>query len=308
MTAELTDGILNVDKPYGLTSMEVVRRVKRASGVKRVGHGGTLDPVATGVIPICLGQATRVMEYLVDGTKEYRGVVELGASTDTYDALGQVTSREETSSVTWAGIEQALGSFRGNVQQVPPMFSALKRQGKRLYELARAGIEVEREPRKVQVFRLQLLDWSPPLVTVEVECGRGYYMRSLAHDLGQHLGCGGHLKSLVRLRSGPFVISEALSLPDVEQRFADVSWKESLHAADAVLYNMRSIIVGGHLGDRIAHGHPLPSGLRSPTSRPYEKCRVYGVDGRFLAIVAFNPSARQWQPEKVFSASSGLAN
>ena len=301
------DGILNVDKPYGLTSMEVVRRIKRASGIKRVGHGGTLDPVATGVIAVCLGQATRVMEYLVDSTKEYRGVVELGVSTDTYDALGQITGTEDTSSLTSARIEQALESFRGTVQQVPPMFSAIKKQGRRLYDLARAGIEVERDPRKVQVFRLQLLDWSPSLVTVEVECGRGFYMRSLAHDLGQKLGCGGHLKSLIRLRSGPFEISEALSLPDMEQSFSDGSWRESLHAADAVLYNLRSIIVGGHLGDRIAHGHPLPSGLRIPTSRPHEKCRVYGVDGRFLAIVAFNPTAKQWQPEKVFAASSGPA-
>ena len=140
------DGILNLDKPYGMTSMEVVRRIKRASRAKRVGHGGTLDPVATGVVPICFGRATRIMEYLVAGTKDYRTVVEFGVTTDTYDALGKVTGRADASQLTSGEIERSLQSFKGEIDQVPPMFSALKRKGKRLYDLARAGIEVEREP------------------------------------------------------------------------------------------------------------------------------------------------------------------
>ena len=229
------DGILSIDKPYGITSMEIVRRIKQASGQRRVGHGGTLDPIATGVVPVCLGQATRMMEYLIDGTKEYRTVIELGISTDTYDALGQVTSKEDPSDVTLTDIEQALESFKGVIQQVPPMYSALKQQGKRLYELARAGIEVERKPRSVEVFRIDLLEWSSPLVTVEVGCGRGFYVRSLAYDLGLALGCGGHLKSLVRLRSGAFQISHAVSLSDMEQKFEDGSWSDEVHPPDAVL-------------------------------------------------------------------------
>ena len=214
------DGILNVDKPYGLTSMDVVRRLKRASGVKRVGHGGTLDPIATGVIPICFGQATRLMEYLVDGTKDYRAVVELGVETDTYDALGQVVSNQNASHVTLADVSDALESYTGVIQQVPPMYSALKQQGKRLYDLARAGIEVAREPRTVEVFEITVLDWSPPQVTLEATCGRGFYVRSLAHDLGSSLGCGGHLKSLTRLRSGPFKVADALSVSDAEEILA----------------------------------------------------------------------------------------
>ena len=166
------NGILNVDKPYGITSMEVVRRIKRGTGLRKVGHGGTLDPVATGVIPVCLGRATRVMEYLVAGTKEYRTTIELGVSTDTYDALGEVTDQADSSGVTAAQVERSLESFVGVIDQVPPMYSALKRQGKRLYDLARAGIHVEREPRSVETSRVKLVEWSPPTATVEVTCGR----------------------------------------------------------------------------------------------------------------------------------------
>ena len=199
--APAINGILNIDKPKDLTSMDVVRRIKRASKQKRVGHGGTLDPIATGVIPICMGQATRMMEYVVDGSKEYRGTVEMGVETDTYDAMGEAVRRADTSGVTAYRIEGALDSFEGEVMQVPPMYSALKIKGKRLYNLARAGIEVEREARPVKVHDVKLLDYTPPHAVVEVSCGRGFYMRSLAHDLGQALGCGGHLKELVRLRS-----------------------------------------------------------------------------------------------------------
>ena len=295
------DGILNIDKPYGITSMEVVRRIKRASGLRRVGHGGTLDPIATGVIAVCIGQATRVMEYLVGGTKDYRAVIELGVTTDTYDATGRVTGEEDPSSVALDDIERALDRFKGVVHQVPPMYSALKRQGKRLYELARAGIEVEREPRRVEVFSIKLLEWSPPLVTLEVSCGRGFYMRSLANDLGAALGCGAHLKSLVRLRSGPLKISEAMSLSEAEQRFEDGAWRQELYAPDVVLQDLRAAIVGGRLQDTIRHGRAIPAGLINPVSQADERCRVYGADGRFLAILKFNASVGQWRPDKVFS-------
>ena len=301
MQGQHVDGILNIDKPYGMTSMEVVRRLKRGSGAKRVGHGGALDPVATGVVLICFGQATRVMEYLVASTKDYRAVIELGVTTDTYDALGQVTARKDPLCLTLADIEQALESFKGVIDQIPPMYSALKRQGKRLYELARAGIEVEREPRRVEVHSIELLDWSPPLVTLEVSCGRGLYMRSIAHDLGQVLGCGGHIKNLVRLRSGPFQILDALNLSDSERRCADGSWQEALHPPDVVLQTLRAAVVGNRAEDMIKHGRPLPQGLRIASSRPNERCRAYSVDGRFLAILTFDAATSRWQPEKVFS-------
>lgn len=297
------DGILNIDKPPGMTSMDVVRRVKRAIRQKRVGHGGTLDPIATGVIAIFLGQATRMMDYLIEGAKEYRGTVELGVETDTYDTAGEVTATGDASSVTMQDIENALVAFRGAIRQVPPMYSALKRDGKRLYELARAGVEVEREARKVEVMGIKLLDWTPPVVELTVTCGRGFYMRSLAHDLGRALGCGGHLKSLVRLRNGPFKVSEAMTLEDAEQSLADGDLRDSLHAPDTVVSHMGAAIVGKRLEETIRSGRPMPQGLRIPSSMPAQHCRVYGTDGRFVAIMTFDASLGQWQPRKVFNIS-----
>ncbi len=301
MPKQQFDGILNIDKPYGITSMDIVRRIKRASGQKRVGHGGTLDPVATGVVTICFGQATRMMEHLVDGKKEYRTEIELGVVTDTYDSLGQVVEKQDASCVTLDDVNRVLETFNGPIKQVPPMYSALKKQGKRLYELARAGIEVEREPRDVEVHWIKMLDWSPPIITVEVGCGRGFYMRSFAHDVGQALGCGGHLKSLVRLRSGFFNISNAVSLAEMEERFADDTWEDSLYAPDVALYNMRAAIVSRQLENIINHGQPLPPNVRIPHSQGEDQCRVYGVDGKFIAILKFDTLSKQWQPDKVFS-------
>jgi tRNA pseudouridine55 synthase len=294
------DGILNLDKPYGMTSMDVVRRIKRASRAKRVGHGGTLDPVATGVIPICFGRATRIMEYLVSGTKDYGAVVEFGATTDTYDAMGKVTARSDASHLTAGEIEGALQSFKGEIDQVPPMFSALKQKGKRLYDLARAGIEVEREPRRVEVLSIELADWSYPLAKIEVRCGRGFYMRSLAHDLGQALGCGAHLKNLVRQRSGPFELSSASSLEDAEQLFADNLWRTALHPADVVLQDLRAMIVGTRIENSLRHGGSIPSDWRAPPGKAGERCRAYGVGGKFLAVLSFDAPAGQWRADKVF--------
>ncbi len=297
------EGILNINKPHGITSMAVVRRMKRSSRQKRVGHGGALDPAASGVVPIFFGQATRVMDYVIEGTKAYDSVVELGVTTDTYDSEGQVTDRSDASHITRHDVEQALEPFKGSIKQVPPMYSALKREGKRLYELARAGIEVERKARAVEVFSIDLLDWKPSLATIKVSCGRGFYMRSFAHDLGQNLGCGGHLKSLVRLRSGPFHISDSLSPDDAEQKISDGTWEEALYGPDAALQHLRVVIVGKRHEDLITHGRPLPAGMSVPLSQPSdpdEECRAYTVDGRFLAILSFNSSTGQWQPHRVF--------
>lgn len=295
------DGVFNIDKPYGMTSMEVVRRLKRASKQKRVGHGGTLDPVATGVLPICFGQATRFMEYLINSGKGYRAVVELGVKTDTYDALGTVTETSDASGVTADALQAALEPFRGTIDQVPPMFSALKQQGKRLYDLARQGIEVDREPRRVEVKTVELVEWSPPHATVEIECGRGFYMRSFAHDLGDALGCGGHLKELIRLHSGPFKLSESLTLEDAEECLTAGNIDDALFAPDIILYNLRAVVLGKQVAELIRNGRALPPGLRIPYSQPNEQVRVYTDDGRFLGVMLFDASAGHWRPEKVFS-------
>ena len=295
------DGILNIDKPYGATSMDVVRRIKRASGQRRVGHGGTLDPVATGVLPICLGQATRMMEDLINGGKTYRADVELGTATDTYDALGEATARADASGVSVGDVERALEGFVGDIRQAPPMYSALKRDGKRLYELARAGVEVEREARPVVVHGITLQGWTPPIATIEVRCGRGFYMRSLAHDLGQALGCGGHLKTLERLRCGGFSVSDAVSIDEMEERFADGSWRDVTHAPDVALLGLRAVIVGKRGEDMIRNGRAVDGAAGDSPPIDGERGRAYSVDGRFLATLAYDGGLRRWRPEKVFA-------
>ena len=295
------NGILNIDKPYGITSMEVVRRLKRRSGIKRVGHGGTLDPLATGVIPICFGQATRMMEYLVSSTKEYRAVIRFGMATDTYDALGETTSQKPVGNLSLTTIENTLDSFKGIIYQIPPMYSALKRHGKRLYNLARAGIEIELEPREVAIHHIEILNWTPPLVTLEVNCGRGLYVRSLAHDLGQALKCGGHLQELVRLKSGPFKILDSLSLANAEEKCSDGTWIEKLHTPDVVLTSLPAVILGKKSEQIINHGQSLPTIIHASTSNSQETCRAYSTDGRFLAILKFDNAKNQLLPQKVFS-------
>ncbi len=218
------DGILNIDKPPGRTSYSVVAMVKRLSGERRVGHAGTLDPAASGVLPVCLGQATRVVEFLMATTKVYRADVELGVATDTYDATGQVTFRADASGIAIARLEDALEPFRGAIRQTPPMFSALKHRGQPLYQLARAGVSVERRSRAVTIHRLELISWQPPVAVLEIECGKGTYIRSLAHDLGQSLGYGAHLKNLVRTRCGIFDIRDAVSLPKLEEALQRGYW------------------------------------------------------------------------------------
>ena len=290
-----------IDKPGGITSMDVVRRVKRASGLKKVGHGGTLDPVATGVLPICLGQATRMMDYLVDGKKEYRGLVELGVETDTYDSAGQVTARTDPSGISAARVEAALDRFKGEIDQVPPMYSALKREGKRLYDLARSGVQVDLEPRRVMVEDISLESYESPLASVSVKCGRGFYMRSLAHDLGAELGVGGNLKALVRTRSGPFSLEDALSLDAAEEGLASGRFAGMVHAPDSVLASLPAVVLERGAAQLARQGQPIPQGAGLPPARRGQRARSYGADGEFIALLVFDIAGSQWRPEKVFS-------
>lgn len=293
------DGILNINKPLGMTSFDVVSIIKRLTREKRVGHAGTLDPMASGVLPVCLGRGTRVVEFLMDAHKVYRAQIELGVATDTYDAAGKVTSRQDPSGIGRARLETALGSFRGRIQQIPPMYSALKHQGQRLYQLARAGVTVSRKSRVAVVYRLELIDFEPPLVTIEVECGKGTYIRSLAHDLGEMLGCGAHLKGLVRLGYGPFAISDAVSLERIEA--AASSWQQLAHPMDFVLSHWPAVVVDADRARVIKNGgsleiEPVPSG-----DGPEGWCRAYSKDGCFLAVLSLNTESGRWRPEKVFA-------
>lgn len=291
-------GILNINKPQGETSYSVVARVKRLIGERRVGHAGTLDPAATGVLPVCFGQATRVIEFLGEATKVYRAQIELGVVTDTYDATGKVIERKDSSGISREELESALKPFRGLIWQIPPMYSAVKYHGKPLYELARAGIEVERKRRLAKIYRLELTSWQPPIITLEVACGKGTYIRSLAYDLGQSLGCGASLKNLIRLRYGLFDIKDAVSVAQFEDAFRYGYWQQFVYPADAVLLHWSAVIVSDDDSRAIRNGCPI-SYLEQHHSPPDNYCRAYTSDGCFLGVLRFNPESEQWQPKKV---------
>lgn len=221
-------GVLVVDKPKGITSFDVVREVRRALGVKKVGHTGTLDPMATGVLPVCIGDGTKIAQFITEATKAYDATVKLGATTDTLDAEGKTLETRPVPHLTRELLEAALERFRGPIQQVPPMYSAIKVGGKRLYELARAGEEVERQPRAVTVFELVLRDFSADEVKLSVRCSKGFFVRTLAADLGEALGCGAHLCALRRTQSGPFVLAQSIPLTDVSKTSPLVGLNDSL--------------------------------------------------------------------------------
>ncbi len=280
-----------------MTSLDVVKIVRRLSGGRSVGHAGTLDPGATGVLPVCLGQATRVIPFSVEAHKVYLAEIELGVSTDTFDADGSITKKVDPSLLSREQVEVVLPSSMGSILHKPPMYSALKHQGKRLYELARSGIEVEREPRRADVFRLKLMDWRPPLCTIAVECGKGTYIRSIAHDLGQSLGCGAHIRELIRLRSGIFDIDDSITIPQLEASFKHNYWQDILFPMDMVLEHWMAVIVSREKENAIRNGQQLK--LVSGEEADY--CRAYSTDGRFLAVLRFLPQNGLWQPEKVFA-------
>ena len=298
----MPDGILNLNKPRGPTSHDVVGRVRTLTGIRRVGHAGTLDPLATGVLLVCIGRATRVAEYLMAGQKIYHARVGLGITTDTYDAEGQVLA-EAPVEVSRAQVEAALARFRGTITQVPPMYSALKHQGTPLHRLARRGIEVERKPRQIQILRLELTAWDPPECMLEITCSPGTYVRALAHDLGQALGCGAHLTGLTRLASGDFRLEDAVTLEELAQAAPDGRWPDLLHPIDAALARLPALRLDAGAARRLCSGQAisLPPGEGGGGGVDL-LARAYGPDGTFLALAAHDPAAGVWRPRKVFCA------
>jgi tRNA pseudouridine55 synthase len=296
----MPEGILNLDKPRGPTSHDIVSRVRRLTNVRRVGHAGTLDPLATGVLLVCIGRATRVSEYLMAGQKVYRAQVHLGISTDTYDAEGQIVE-ESPLNVNRSRVEVALAQFRGTISQVPPMYSAIKRHGTPLYRLARQGVEVQRDPRSVEIYRLELTGWEPPLCNLEVTCSSGTYVRALAHDLGQALGCGAHLSGLTRLASGGFHVKDAVTLEAFARAAEEGRWAALLHPLDAALSHFPAFSLDADAARRLCVGQSvtLPGSLSEQGEETL--ARAYGPGGVFLAIVAYDADAGAWRPHKVFA-------
>ena len=298
----MTSGILNINKPRGMTSFAVVSLVRKLTGVRRVGHAGTLDPIAEGVLPVCLGQATRVVEYLVGAPKAYDATIRLGVATDTYDSEGTVTAEGDPAGVTERELVAALEQFVGEIEQLPPMYSALKFEGQPLYRYARAGREVPRQLRKVNVYRLALRRFAAPLVEVEMEVGRGAYVRTLAHDLGARLGCHAHLQGLTRTRTGPFRVEQAIDLTSFQEAVQAGSWSELLYAPDSVLESWDAALLAQAHSLEVSQGRLVVlESTRQAEPAPDALCRAYSDEGEFLGILHYRGSCR-WQPEKVFSS------
>ena len=297
-------GILNINKPRGPTSFDIVRAVRRGTGEKRVGHAGTLDPAASGVLLILLGQASRITEYLMDLPKVYRAVVRLGVATTTYDAEGEVTARNKVS-VSERRLRDVLIEFVGEIQQTPPTYSALKIEGQPAYRLARRGEALEMKPRPVRVYGVDLLTFDAPDAEIEVECGRGTYIRSLAHDIGQALGCGAHLAALERTRIGPFTVEHALPMDDIAADFADGTWREYVQPMDGGLINLPALTVPIEDEKDLRHGQAVD--LDTDTAGRLSECpdrleaRGYAEDGSLIGILRYDAAIAMWRPRKIFA-------
>ena len=251
------NGVIIVDKPAGITSAKALAKVKQLCGVKKAGHAGTLDPFATGVLVCCLNQATRLAGFFLHDRKKYRGTLHLGIETDTQDLTGRVTSEKTAAEISAADVQRVAGRFTGDIEQIPPAYSALKHKGTPLYRLARKGRPVLKPSRKVTIFRLAILEVNIPLVDFEVTCSAGTYIRTLCADIGRELGCGGHLKTLLRLESSGFSIAEALSMAELaEMAETDSIGSKMIAMADA-LRDIPAVTVDKKMAGRIRHGQQV---------------------------------------------------
>jgi tRNA pseudouridine55 synthase len=300
----MISGLLLIDKPGGITSFAVVRRVRKALKVKKVGHLGTLDPFATGLLPLALGEATKLAQFLLDEPKTYLATLKLGVETDTQDLTGQISS-ESDYLPSPEEIHQATGAFLGEIDQVPPMYSAVHHQGERLYKLARRGETVEAAPRKVVIHRLEITDVDLPRVTLEVKCGKGTYIRTLAHDLGRALGCGAHLIGLSRLAVGPFRLEEALPLELIEQTADPEEMQQYLIPLASCLPSLKAVRVDGFQARRLAQGQSLP--WPEPNPAEGEKVRVM-AEGDLVAVAAVRGqgAGQVLAPVRVFHSSVSI--
>ena len=318
------NGILNVYKEKGFTSHDVVAKLRGILHQKKIGHTGTLDPDAVGVLPVCLGKATRVCDMLTEETKTYEAVMLLGVDTDTQDTSGKVLRTAEVT-VTPEEVGAAVLSFIGPYQQIPPMYSALKVNGKKLYELARKGIEVERKAREVQIFDLKILDIDLPRVRMEVTCSRGTYIRTLCYDIGEKLGCGGCMEKLIRTRVDRFAIGDSLRLSEVEALAKAGQIEDKIVPVDGMFEDCPAYVSESEVLDKLLqNGNPFPKGLG-----PRDGCRmqnesgsaesqvsvdgnpemvlpdsgiirVYDSANQFIGLYAYQPEKKQWKPRKIF--------
>ena len=320
----MPNGIVIIDKPQGWTSMDVCAKLRGILHEKRVGHAGTLDPMATGVLPVFVGQATKAVSFAEGGQKVYEAVLQLGLVTDTQDTTGE-TLEERAVTVTENDVRAALPRFLGEIEQIPPMYSALKVNGKKLYELARQGKEVERQPRPVQILDIQIGQVDLPRVTFSVTCSKGTYIRTLCHDIGEKLGCGGCMEKLIRTRVDRFTIGDSLRLSEVEALAKAGQIEDRIVPVDGMFEDCPAYVSESEVLDKLLqNGNPFPKGLG-----PRDGClvqigsslaehqvsadgnsemvlpdsgiiRVYDSANQFIGLYAYQPEKKQWKPRKIF--------
>ena len=310
-------GFLNIDKPVGITSFDVVRAVRRASGVKRVGHAGTLDPLATGVLAVAVGDATRLIDAMVETRKRYRAEVTFGVETDSDDADGTVIARGNPGAIdvlTAHQVASALAPFEGVQWQTPPAYSAIKQAGVPAYRAARRGEPATLAPRRVEAGSLRLLQFDHGLGTIEIECAKGYYVRSLARDLGRALGVRAHVSALRRTAVGPFIVERATPLDEVVARLTAARRADGggdldtlLHAPDAVLTGWPVILLDADDLAELRFGRTIAPPLVAAPLGEDVRVRAYAADGVLAAIVAYGADDARWRPLRVFAAETAAA-
>ena len=320
----MRNGILNIYKEKGYTSHDVVAKLRGIVRQKRIGHTGTLDPDAEGVLPVCLGKATSLCGMLTDQSKIYETVLLLGKVTDTQDLTGRVLEERETQGLTEEEVRSCIAGFAGDYEQLPPMYSALKVNGKKLYELARQGIEVERKKRKVRIHEISIQEISLPRVRMKVHCSKGTYIRTLCHDIGRKLGCGGCMESLLRIRAGCFELSDCVRLGDVEAACAAGNLDKILRPADWVFEHLRAVEILEPYRNLAYNGNPfslrqmeeiqkageqkpeedqasrMESGDGESRFSEGEQVRVYDAKGRFIGIYRYHGGRQEFRVEKMF--------
>ena len=291
----VVSGVLVVDKPTGMTSHDVVQVVRRGTGIRRAGHTGTLDPRASGVLVILLGPAVRLSEFVSASDKRYQATIRVGSSTDTYDSEGTITDQTSDIDVSEEQFNEILQQFTGEIEQVPPPYSAVKVKGRKAYEMARRGEEVELKPRIINVYSLEVLEWDPPESVIDVYCSSGTYVRSLANDIGKALGTGAYLVGLRRTKSGRFTLRDAVPLRILREAFEVGEWYNYLIPAAEALADWPMVELDADQMEFVRHGHRIPA-----ESGQTGWARGVSEQGDLVALMEVDEDTLEWQPRKVF--------
>ena len=291
----VVSGVLVVDKPIGMTSHDVVQVIRKGTGIRRAGHTGTLDPRASGVLVILIGPAVRLSEYVSASDKRYQATIRLGSSSDTYDSEGEITDNFDDIDFSEEQFDEVLQDFIGEMEQVPPPYSAVKVKGRKAYEMARKGEEVDLEPRIINVYSLEVLEWAPPEAVIDVYCSSGTYVRSLANDLGKRLGTGAYLVGLRRTKSGRFTLRDAVPLRRLQEAFDAGDWYRHLIPAAEALSDWPMVELDADQMELVRHGHRV-------SAEPGIKGWARGVSqqGDLVALLELDEEHGEWQPRKVF--------